>query len=535
MISSLVAVSLVELLVGLVCLAVAAVSWGHRDRPGGTPLLLLSLSATGWAVTAGLASLVADPGLTRWAQLGTYAFVGPAAVSWFYVVVDYTGRGRWRRRAIVATLVGLVVVEWVLLATDPVHHLYVAESSALGPGGAFDPTPGPLLWVGAVWKVGVVGLGTAILFGRFRVHQGVIRVQTMAVLVAGVLPVAAAILEVLDVVMVPGLDFGVIGVAASAGILLWALFYARFLDIVPVARETLMGGMTDPVVAIDAEGRVVDLNAAAKDVFGVDDGAIGSLVTRVISGFSEGSADEVSVRTGGDVEADGERRYFEINVSPIPAPAGRSTSSAENQIGSLLVFRDVTQRRNRERDLENRNARLEAFTGIVRDDLRDPLDAARERLERAREADDSEDLAAVAGALSRMSGHVEDLLSVGRREPTALDAEPVDLAALVEDSWAAIDAGAATLVVDTETALEADPVRLRALLDDLLRYAVERGGDGVTVGDLADGHGFYLADDGAAADAARLAVAEEIARAHGWDVRVAESASGGARVEFVVE
>jgi signal transduction histidine kinase len=73
----------------------------------------------------------------------------------------------------------------------------------------------------------------------------------------------------------------------------------------------------------------------------------------------------------------------------------------------------------------------------------------------------------------------------------------------------------------------------------------------VTVGDLADDAGFFVADDGpgippderetvfeaghsTAPDGTGfgLAIVDGIADAHGWTVRVTDSATGGARFEF---
>jgi signal transduction histidine kinase len=73
----------------------------------------------------------------------------------------------------------------------------------------------------------------------------------------------------------------------------------------------------------------------------------------------------------------------------------------------------------------------------------------------------------------------------------------------------------------------------------------------VTVGDLPDGAGFYVADDGpgippeqrdavldpgvsstAGGTGFGLAIVRRIAGAHGWDVTVTESETGGARIEF---
>jgi signal transduction histidine kinase len=104
----------------------------------------------------------------------------------------------------------------------------------------------------------------------------------------------------------------------------------------------------------------------------------------------------------------------------------------------------------------------------------------------------------------------------------------------------------------TDQTIEADRTRLQQLLENVFRNAVEHGGDAPTVriGDLDDG--FYVADDGPGIPEDEqqtvfergysttpegtgfgLAIVAEIAHAHDWDVVVTDSASGGARFEFV--
>lgn len=254
----LLAVSALELLIGGVCLWLAARCLPYRSRATGPPVLALCLAAAGWAVSAGLASLVPDPTVTWWAQLATYGFVGAAALAWFAVAVTYTGRDWWTRRPVAGALGALLAVDWLLILTDPFHHGYIAAGSAVGPSGVFDPTPGPLLWLMALWKFGVIALGSAFVLRRRAIDQGVFRVQSLAILFAGVVPVVAAVVELLDLVSVRGLDLGVLGIAAASAVVLWALFVADFTDIVPIARATLLESLPDSVVAVDAAGRVGD-------------------------------------------------------------------------------------------------------------------------------------------------------------------------------------------------------------------------------------------------------------------------------------
>ncbi|MFW6317750.1 MAG: GAF domain-containing protein [Halorubrum sp.] len=204
----------------------------------------------------------------------------------------------------------------------------------------------------------------------------------------------------------------------------------------------------------------------------------------------------------------------------------------------------------RERELEQQNERLEEFASIVSHDLRNPLNAAEGYLELARSEREEDHLDAVASAHDRIGALVDDLLQLAREGAAETEWEPVELAALVEDCWENVDTGGATVDVDVESAVRADRSRLAQLFENLIRNAVEHGGDDVTVtvGDLETG--FYVADDGPGIpederervfDAGYsthdegtgfgLAIVEEVADAHGCDVRVTRSESGGARFD----
>ena len=215
------------------------------------------------------------------------------------------------------------------------------------------------------------------------------------------------------------------------------------------------------------------------------------------------------------------------------------------------VARDVTERVKQERRLERQAERLDEFAGIVSHDLRNPLDVATGRLELARDECASEHLDAVERAHDRIEALIDDLLTLARDRETAVDTEAVPLAAVAEACWRNVEVGDATLVTEAERTIHADRSRLQQLIENLVRNAVEHGGDGVTVvvGDL-DG-GFYVADDGhgipgderdrvfepgySTADGGTgfgLAIVSQVVEDHGWAIRVTDGEEGGARFEI---
>ena len=84
---------------------------------------------------------------------------------------------------------------------------------------------------------------------------------------------------------------------------------------------------------------------------------------------------------------------------------------------------------------------------------------------------------------------IDDLLALARTDTTVTDCKPVDLAAVASDCWTTVETGDATLVTNSHHTVQADKSRLKQLFENLIRNAIEHGGEGVTVtfGELDDG------------------------------------------------
>ncbi|ELZ22470.1 HTR-like protein [Halosimplex carlsbadense 2-9-1] len=199
---------------------------------------------------------------------------------------------------------------------------------------------------------------------------------------------------------------------------------------------------------------------------------------------------------------------------------------------------------------KRQNERLSAFTSVVSHDLRNPLSVLVGSLPLAEETGEDEHFERCYRALDRMERLIDDLLRLAREGETVDAPAPVGLATVAHDAWDTVDTAGATLRVETDATVIADGSRLRQLVENLSRNAVEHGGDTVTVGDIPEDEGFFVADDGPGIDeddrervfesgfstspegtGFGLAIVAEIASAHGWSVSVSDSDAGGARFE----
>jgi len=237
-------------------------------------------------------------------------------------------------------------------------------------------------------------------------------------------------------------------------------------------------------------------------------------------------------------------RTLAVSHEPVDLP---------NREGRLWMCRDITDQREREAELRRQNERLDEFARVISHDLRNPLTVAMGNLGLAMEECDSDALDSVERAHKRMESLIEDILTLARERDDVETTEGVPLVRLATHCWETVPTADATLRTDTERTVRADPSRLKQLFENLYRNAVEHGGEDVTVtvGDLADGTGFYVADDGpgipesdretvfdagySTADGGSgfgLNIVTEIVEAHGWEIEVTESESGGARFDI---
>jgi len=208
-------------------------------------------------------------------------------------------------------------------------------------------------------------------------------------------------------------------------------------------------------------------------------------------------------------------------------------------------------RTKRERQLAQRNERLNDFASVVSHDLRNPLNVASLHTDLARRDDDPEShLEKIESSLKRMDNLIDDLLARARGDQE-LTRNEQSLAALARAAWATVETGDSTLDIAADVTLSADKERLIQALENLFRNAVEHSNGPVSVRVGHDDRGFFVADDGPGIPPEQretifeqgvshsetgtgygLAIVTDIVEAHGWDIRVTDSATGGARFEI---
>jgi len=536
----------------------AIYAWRRRDDPGAKSLAVLMTGASIWAATVVLRIVSRPLWLTHLWNKVMFVGIGLLVAGWMAFSLEFTGRDKYLTGRTVALLaihpVGLV---FAITIGEPYFWATLEPCLLSEKITGFCSSWGPLFWVHATYSYVIL---TATLFFWLQHtirNRSVYQHQGLAVFVGALVSLFGNAIFLLGLVPQDPtpISYTITGLAFA-----WAIFSYRLMDLTPVAQDRIVNSINDAVVVLDREDRVTELNPAAEGLLSVDETeAIGTDATSVFAeypGFYEQYRDVEETIDEVELAVGAETRVFELELSPI-------YDTHDRLAARLFVFHDITAQHRRQTDLEQQNEQLDRFASVVSHDLRNPINVARGYVNVARETGDVEPLEEVDVSFDRMEAIIEDVLTMARGGTRIDDPEPVELETVAREAWQHVDAEGTVLRIEESLALEADPERLQRVLENLMRNAIDHGGEDLTV--TVGTHsvedeavfaetgtaGFYVADDGpgipeeeretvldagyTTADGGTglgLSIVQQIAEAHGWAVDVAESEAGGARIEL---
>ena len=326
-------------------------------------------------------------------------------------------------------------------------------------------------------------------------------------------------------------------------------------------------------VYYDDEAIVERVNSRFESVFGYEgETLVGEPLDRFIVPSDErGSISDIDERVKRGEHLDEEVRRE--TVDGVQTFILRNTPiDTGDRVRGYASYVDITQRKERERELERtkrrledsnealrrKNERLEQFASVVSHDLRNPLTVARLQAEFAEESGGDEHFERLHTSHERMEAMIEDLLLLARAE-TSVDTDgTVALASRAKRAWEGVRTPGAKLELDLPGASEirGDPELLGHVFENLFRNAVDHNDRPVTVrvGVLAENGertGFYVEDDGCGIDPDSagqatdygystaesgtgfgLSIVAEFVDRHGWELTIGDSTDGGARFEI---
>ncbi|WP_171006637.1 PAS domain S-box protein [Halalkalirubrum salinum] len=242
---------------------------------------------------------------------------------------------------------------------------------------------------------------------------------------------------------------------------------------------------------------------------------------------------------------------------PVLQSRGRNMLTDECIQGFVINSRDISDLKEQEQALRQRNEQLEDMKRAISHDIKSPLSVASNSLVLYDETGDDELLQKVDRSISRIEGLIDQTIALVEQGTDVTDSDRISLTDVCTAAWDMVNTNGAELHIDNSREFTADPDRLQRVFENLFRNAVEHSGSDVTVSVGTTNEGIYVADDGpgipeedrevifetgytTAVDNTGfgLPIVKQVLLAHGWEIDVGESDAGGARfdiagVEFV--
>lgn len=250
--------------------------------------------------------------------------------------------------------------QFIFTSIEPVFHGYATVQLQRGIG----------FWVSTVYSYAIILVSFSLLAVSYRHANHFFKRQYLLILAGSVLPFALSFLTQVTSSRFSELDMSSISFGLSGVIYAYAILHHRLMDLIPVARSRLIEKMGDGVLVIDAQGRIVDINPAVK---GFVDEEPASLIGRNLS--------EIPVIWNGNTEhlfkgletrtelrlPHRPSRYLDLRVTPL-------YDDDQNLSGRLIIFRDVTDRKEVEKDLRHAMDRMQTQLieiGLLQSQLRE--------------------------------------------------------------------------------------------------------------------------------------------------------------------
>jgi diguanylate cyclase (GGDEF)-like protein/PAS domain S-box-containing protein len=142
------------------------------------------------------------------------------------------------------------------------------------------------------------------------------------------------------------------------------------MDLIPIARGRLIENMSDGVLVLDVQGRIVDINPAMENLLDADPSSfISKNVSEALSIWNNSTE---HLLTGLETRTElrlphKSSRYLDLRVTPL-------YDNDQRLSGRLIIFRDITDRKEVEKDLRHAMDRLQTQLieiGLLQSQLRE--------------------------------------------------------------------------------------------------------------------------------------------------------------------
>ena len=329
-------------LAGLLGILSSWLLWKRRPAEGSISLALLFVSISIWSIAYSFEVIFTNYAAKVFWLKFEYLGIVSVPVFWLLFCLRYVNFHKPKIFRFFLLFLIIPVITLVLAWTNSYHHLIWQKISLIDLYGLklLQLDYGIWFWIHIFYSQSLYLSGMYFLVQHYFKTQKNLRFQARFIIMAGLIPGISNILYLSAYNPLPTVDLTSLSFATSGILIVWGLYYHKFLDIIPIARDTLIENMRDGIIVVDLKNRIVDINPAAEIIINHSfEDVIGQPTTQILAEISDWISLSKETKTPVKVLNVGEgknKKIFVLNLSPLSDPN-------DQLIGHTIVFHNNTE------------------------------------------------------------------------------------------------------------------------------------------------------------------------------------------------
>ena len=363
--------SLIQLITAFTAIGTCLLLWKFRKAAEVRFLILLEFFVTIWAFSYALefGTRVFEEKVF-FSQMSYLGIVFIPLTYFFFTTAFSQKFSLVNKQSILLSLI-IPIITLILVFTNNKHGLIWKDYTLDSSTNMLYYKHGIWFWIFDIYAFTLIAWGIFNLVSSISTFTSFYKKQIRILIIASLIPVIANLMYIFNINPVPGFDWTTVSFVLTGLIIAFGIFRYKIFELIPLAREKLLGTMNEGVLVINTNGIIEEANPALIKTFGLNNKTC--IHSNFMNTFQQFPAIIELLQANEDRFSDFELKhnnqtfYYQVRITALYDQRGKLS-------GKLMVSSDVSSSRLAEIELTKKNEQLK-LQNKRNEKLIDDLDA----------------------------------------------------------------------------------------------------------------------------------------------------------------